>query len=105
MTQNVVTYTVEIATDNANGRLLPYLTANVRFELDQRTDVLLAPNEALRWIPNGDQVDPAFRDLVLQRKGKKEGRDRQTKVLQTGAQKEMKAAGTLWTLANNKARP
>jgi len=26
MTQNVVTYTVEVVTDNSSGRLLPYLT-------------------------------------------------------------------------------
>ena len=32
MTQNVVTYTVVIGTDNADGRLLPYLTAQVQFE-------------------------------------------------------------------------
>ena len=36
MTQNVVTYTVEIITDNSNGRLLPYLTANVEFEIESR---------------------------------------------------------------------
>ena len=31
MTQNVVTYTVVVATDNSDGKLLPYLTANVEF--------------------------------------------------------------------------
>ena len=31
MTQNVVTYTVEVNTDNSDGKLLPYLTANVQF--------------------------------------------------------------------------
>ena len=34
MTQNVVTYTVEVITDNSTGRLLPYLTANVQFEIE-----------------------------------------------------------------------
>ena len=53
MTQNVVTYTVEIITDNSDGRLLPYLTANVQFELDRRSDVLLVPNAALRWTAVG----------------------------------------------------
>ncbi|MCX7014362.1 MAG: hypothetical protein NTW86_17725, partial [Candidatus Sumerlaeota bacterium] len=51
MTQNVVTYTVEVATDNSSGRLLPYLTANVDFELARRGGVLLVPNSALRWTP------------------------------------------------------
>ncbi len=31
MTQNVVTYTVVVSFDNADGKLLPYMTANVQF--------------------------------------------------------------------------
>jgi HlyD family secretion protein len=31
--KDVVTYTVVVATDNASGKLLPYLTANVQFEV------------------------------------------------------------------------
>ena len=62
MTQNVVTYTVEIVTDNSNGRLLPYLTANVQFELDRRDNVLMVPNAALRWRPSAEQVAPEFRE-------------------------------------------
>ena len=78
MTQNVVTYTVEIVTDNSNGRLLPYLTANVQFELNRRGNVFLVPNAALRWKPAIDQVAPEFRE-ALSRSGEakekaKEGR-------------------------------
>ncbi len=62
MTQNVVTYTVEVITDNSSGRLLPYLTANVQFELNRLTDVLLVPNAALRFRPTAEQVLPEFRD-------------------------------------------
>src|SRR5262249_12654673 len=51
MTQNVVTYTVVISTDNSQGKLLPYMTANLQFEVDRRHDVLLVPNAALRWKP------------------------------------------------------
>jgi HlyD family secretion protein len=51
MTQNVVTYTVVVATDNVELKLLPYLTANLQFERDARTSVLLVPNSALRWKP------------------------------------------------------
>ena len=51
MTQNVVTYTVVVATDNSDGKLLPYLTANLQFEVEQHDDVLLVPNAALRWKP------------------------------------------------------
>lgn len=59
MTQNVVTYTVIVTTDNSHGKLLPYLTANVQFEVDKRSQVLLAPNAALRWTPEADQLDSA----------------------------------------------
>ena len=51
MTQNVVTYTVEVNTDNSDGRLLPYLTANVQFLVSERHNVLLVPSSALRWTP------------------------------------------------------
>ena len=64
MTQNVVTYTVEIITDNSSGRLLPYLTANVRFALDRRDDILMVLNAALRWTPSPDQIAPQFRDVT-----------------------------------------
>ena len=56
MTQNVVTYTVEVITDNSNGKLLPYLTANVKFMAGERPNVLLVPNAALRWAPRPDQM-------------------------------------------------
>jgi HlyD family secretion protein len=61
MTQNVVTYTVIVTTDNSSGKLLPYLTANVQFELDKKSGVLLVANGALRWTPEADQIDPAAR--------------------------------------------
>ncbi len=51
LTQNVVSYIVEVNTDNSSGRLLPYLTANTRFIVDERRDVLMVPNAALRWVP------------------------------------------------------
>ena len=62
MTQNVVTYTVEIATDNSSGRLLPYLSANVQFQLDRRSDVLLVPTAALRWQPSQAQIMPQLQE-------------------------------------------
>ena len=54
MTQNVVTYTVVVTTDNPDGKLLPYMTANVQFEVDRRNNALLVPNAALRWEPPED---------------------------------------------------
>jgi HlyD family secretion protein len=64
MTQNIVTYTVVVTADNSSGKLLPYLTANVQFEVDQRSDVLLVPNAALRWKPQASQIDPAAGNTI-----------------------------------------
>lgn len=54
MTSNVVTYTVEVVTSNDDSTLLPYLTANVSFILEESpADSLLVPAAALRWTPEG----------------------------------------------------
>jgi HlyD family secretion protein len=73
MTQNVVTYTVVIVTDNADSRLLPYLTANLQFEIEQRSNVLLVPNLALRWKPRPQQIDPEARRTALSAPAGKRG--------------------------------
>ena len=52
MSQNVVTYVVEITTDNSDGTLLPYLTANVRFIRNRRASVINVSNAALRYLPD-----------------------------------------------------
>ena len=75
MTQNVVTYTVVVQTDNSDGRLLPYLTANVKFELERRDDVLQVPSQALQWAPaSADQVAPEFRAAYEARLARRAGR-------------------------------
>ncbi len=56
MTQNVVIYTVVIGVDNSDLKLLPYLTADVKFEVDERKNVLLVPNSAFRFRPAADQI-------------------------------------------------
>ena len=62
MTENVVTYTVEVDTENPDQILLPYLTANVRFILATESNALLVPNAALRWIPSSlAEVAPWYR--------------------------------------------
>ena len=61
MTQNVVTYTVEVNTNNDDGKLLPYLTANAQFMIGRRQGVLLIPNAALRWSPRPNQIAPESR--------------------------------------------
>jgi HlyD family secretion protein len=94
MTQNVVTYTVVVNVDNEDGKLdpyaaggavpgttqgtrnrkevpagdklLPYLTANLQFKVDERTDALLVPNAALHYRPQVALVAPDHRALYEQ---------------------------------------
>jgi len=49
--QNVVTYNVVVAVDNAQGRLLPGMTAHVHITVNRRDDVVRIPNAALRFKP------------------------------------------------------
>ncbi len=73
MTQNVVTYTVEVSTDNSDGKLLPYLTANVNFLAGVATNALLVLNSALRWHPENDLIAPQYRHAVAKPGGMPEG--------------------------------
>ena len=64
LTRNVVNYTVVVQTDNADRKLLPYLTAECRFEVARREKALLVPNQALRWQPRPEQVAPDSRSVL-----------------------------------------
>ena len=104
MTQNVVTYTVEVVTDNSSGKLFPYLTANVLFELSRKENVLMVPNVALRWWPQTEQVAPKFRDVPLNLKGhnrnhkKGEHSDERATVAESNY-------GIVWAPVGNYVRP
>lgn len=98
MTQNVVTYTVEINTDNSDGTLLPYLTANVKFEVAQRKNVLTVPNAALRWKPSPERVAPDVRLATKER-----GADGET-AGPTG-RSAARTHGTIWLQDGKFVRP
>ena len=51
--QNVVTYTVIVKAANPDGALLPGMTANANFVVSDRKNVLLVPNTALSFKPEG----------------------------------------------------
>ena len=57
--QNVVTYTVLVSAANADGQLMPGMTANVRIVTDTRESALKVANAALRFRPPGDSSAPA----------------------------------------------
>jgi HlyD family secretion protein len=106
MTQNVVTYTVEVITDNSSGKLLPYLTANAQFELSRHNNVLLVPNAALRWSPQPEQVAPKTRamfDSSAQRGG---GIADKPQAAEPAAKPAAKSSqGLLWTQDGSYVRP
>jgi len=58
LSSNVVTYIVEVNTDNPDGKLKPYLTANVKFIREARHDVLAIPSSALRYTPDVKNIAP-----------------------------------------------
>jgi HlyD family secretion protein len=49
--QNVVTYNVVINVENPEQKLKPGMTANLTITIDERNNVLKAPNSALRFTP------------------------------------------------------
>ena len=57
LNQNVVTYTVIVAVDNADLKLLPGMTATASIEISKRTDVLRVPVQAIRFRPPDEWTD------------------------------------------------
>lgn len=54
--ENVVTYNVIATVINEEGTLLPGMTANVRFIVNEKTEVLRVPNAALRYKPSLEEL-------------------------------------------------
>ncbi|MFH2052671.1 MAG: efflux RND transporter periplasmic adaptor subunit [bacterium] len=57
---NVVNYQVVVSVENPGMRLLPGMTATVDFIVDEATDVLYAPNAALRFRPSQEEMAAVF---------------------------------------------
>jgi HlyD family secretion protein len=103
MTQNVVTYTVVVSVDNSRGRLLPYLTVRVQFEVETREHVLVVPNAALRWQPRVQDVVPESREtyaLALRRRGAAKG-----EAIRLPSASEDDAGDVLWVRQGECVRP
>ena len=49
--QGVVSYEATLSVDNREGLLRPGMTATAEIVVDERRDVLLVPNAALRFVP------------------------------------------------------
>ena len=102
MTQNVVTYTVEVNTNNDDGTLLPYLTANAKFVTGRRENVLLVPNAALRWSPRPEQIAPEARTA---HQGARKGTRREARQEPGAADAAAPSRGTVWVEAGRFVKP
>src|SRR5262245_58710754 len=105
--QNVVLYTVVITVDNSDLKLLPYLTCEVKFLLDQRKDVFLVPNAALSWQPRPGQIAA---DARPPRRWTARGSERGKKDSSRGGQTQGSKPpgdkhGTLWVKDDDSVRP
>ena len=100
MSQNVVTYTVEVNYDNSDGKLLPYLTTNLQFEVGRRQNVLLVPNGSLRWSPRDGRKafeSGAAPETAAGAAGNEEGH-----ITRIGASA---SRGTVWVAQGDTVRP
>ena len=101
MVQNVVTYTVEVNTQNDDGKLLPYLTANAKFNIGLRNGVLVVPNAALSWSPQPNQIAPEARSKSRDHT-KPSAPDREGVSGDGGT---MQVHGTIWVAEGKFVRP
>jgi HlyD family secretion protein len=99
MSQNVVTYTVEVNTNNDNGKLMPYLTANAKFKIGQHQGVLLVPNAALRWSPRPNLI---ARDFRRRSQGGSQKRKESASAVQDKGPQE---SGIIWIPQGKFVRP
>lgn len=63
-TQNVVTYPVVVSAPNADLKLLPGMTADISFKLEEKPGVVQIPNAALRFYPQREHVREADRGIL-----------------------------------------
>lgn len=105
MTQNVVMYTVEIITDNSNGKLLPYLTADVQFELNRVDNVLIVPKEALRWSPKAEMVAKEYREQFIKLEQQDKNPDKERKDGAGKSESSKRTKGTVWVQDGSYVKP
>jgi HlyD family secretion protein len=91
--QNVVTYNVVVDVDNADGRLLPGMTAYVSVTAGERKDVLRVPNAALSFQPRRDDEE--------ERGPRPPARERKTQVYLLAADGRVRPAAVETGLTDN----
>lgn len=104
--QNVVTYNVVIAVNNADQALMPGMTAYVSIIVAQRKEALLVPNAALRFRPGDAKTNSAGkpRGESKPQDAGKDGRSKEGRGKDKGAA-EAGRPGTVYVLENGQVKP
>jgi HlyD family secretion protein len=112
---NVVTYTVVIRATNEGNYLLPGMTATVDFIIEEKKDVLMVPNAALRFQPSEkivaefrkkrQQEMAAFPDSIKEKRRAQIGGQRFSGNMQStggmGGNQRSRNFGQVWYLDQN----
>lgn len=99
--QNVVTYDVVVSVDNSDQKLMPGMTAYVNVTVEQRQDVLMVPNAALRFRP----ADATVRTSKSQGGGKPQGDGKPGSGRGKDKADGVAPMGTVYVLENEKPKP
>jgi HlyD family secretion protein len=110
MLGSVVTYGVIIDVDNTDGKLTPYakdgklqpyMIADLRFEVAHCTGVLLIPTQALRWRPTWEQVSPVAQAVLKRPVAKVAAEEKKAEGDADEEPKVEVASPTVWLVAND----
>ncbi len=112
--QNVVTYNVVISVDNSDKILMPGMTAYVSITVDERKDVLLVPNAALRFRPSESGSGTNKTRAENRQNGAKSPDSKSHDSKSQAARKDMRGSGkgeaspmmgTVYTMENGQLKP
>ncbi|MEA1951156.1 MAG: efflux RND transporter periplasmic adaptor subunit, partial [Planctomycetota bacterium] len=91
--QNVVTYPVVIKAPNPDLKLMPGMTANISFRVEERKDVVRIPNEALRFFPKPSQVREEDKEILEGKTDEKKEEEDESGVVKSRSAADVAAAG------------
>ncbi len=95
---NVVNYTAVVNVVNADGRLLPGMTATVDFIVDTAADALYVSNAALRYTPDTEAMTAAMERMRSQREARSDSTSSAPRPgAGPGAARGAGSRGMLWT--------
>ncbi len=106
---NVVNYVVVVNADNTEGLLLPGMTATIDFYVDQRNNVLMIPNAALRFQPTEEMKSEYIAMMQKEKKlpdslnrgSRSSGNSQRTNNVAANGKLKSGSRGTFWYMSEN----